>query len=243
MLPILNHHSFITHHQGPSSTPQPALHILSYPLLHRLQLPLRRIKPRTNLIKRILRALLKLLPHNIYPLPPPQPLHLLLQLRQPPGLVRRIRGLVPPLGMAVDLLGIRICGKGQGVEGVVDVRGVEGRRGFVGHGRLVELGKVEAPRLLDGSLSVLRSDAGVLLFFSEEGVFFGFFAGGFFAFRGGLFSVEEQVYVSGGGALIDRRGDWSRTRADRACKTSSSLLCVRLGAFTPLGVFDGGFLC
>ena len=93
--------------------------------------------------------------------------------------------------MSIDLLGVGVRGQGQGVEGVVDVGGVEGWCGFSRQGGLVELGEVEATGLLDGGFGVFGSGTGVLFFFCEEGVFFGFFTGGFFAFRGGFFSVGE----------------------------------------------------
>ncbi len=67
------------------------------------------IKPSIGLIKRILRTLLKLLPDHIDPLLPSQPLLLLLQLRQSPRLIRRIRRLEPALWMPVQLLGWIVC--------------------------------------------------------------------------------------------------------------------------------------
>jgi hypothetical protein len=49
-----------------------------------------------------------------------------LDLWQPPLLKRFIRGLEPPLGVAVDLLCVGIGGEGEGVEGVINARSIDG---------------------------------------------------------------------------------------------------------------------
>ena len=94
--------------------------------------------------------------------------------------------------MAVDLLAR--CGgrEREGVERVVDARGVEGGVGRRWGGRGVELGEVEPARLFRGGFAVFWGGAGGCFFRGEEGVFFGFFARevGFFLVFG--FSVGRR---------------------------------------------------
>ena len=66
--------------------------------------------------------------------------------------------------MSIDFLGRVIGSQGQGVERVVDARGVERGIAFR-RGGLVELREVEASRLLCGGLCVLGRSTGVLVFF------------------------------------------------------------------------------
>ncbi len=104
-----------------------------------------------------------------------------LDLRQPPGLERGIRGLEAAFRVAVQLLGRGVGGgEGEGVESVLDAACVE-RGGFVGRvggrGGGVELGQVERPfRFLGCGFGVGAFRGGTLrfLFGGEEGVAFGF---------------------------------------------------------------------
>ena len=119
--------------------------------------------------------------------------------------------------MALDLLGVVVPGRDrEGVERVVDIGGVQGggrlgrRRGVV----VVELGEVETTsRFLGGRFGVFRGRASVLLFFGEEGVFLGFFAGRFLALGCLLFPDERRACQilfdslcvdSGGGEQVEK---------------------------------------
>ena len=81
------------------------------------------------LVEGILVTLLKLLPTDLLPLLLPQSGVLLLDLGQPPLFKRFVGGLEASLRVAVDLLRAGVGGEREGVEGVVDARGVEGRCG------------------------------------------------------------------------------------------------------------------
>lgn len=169
--------------------PQPGLHLLPLRIPHIRNLLPRRIKRHMRLVKRILIALLKLLLHQLDALLPPQPGMLLLDLRHAARLVRRIRRLVPTLRMAVDL-GRVLIRQAQGVQRVINTRGVE--RGALLRRRraIVQLRQVQAARLLGRLLGVgafaLRGLRGFLG--GEEGVAFGLFARGFGFFGFGVIS-------------------------------------------------------
>ena len=181
--------------QTNSSFPhQPRLRLLPLRNLNLPNLLARAIESRIRLIKRIFRTALELLPYDINLLLPSESLLLLLQLRQPPSLVGRICGFEAALRVAVDFFGgVGRC-EGEGVEGVVDAGGVEGRVGGRGGGR-VELGEVEAAGFFDGGFGVFGGGAGVFFFGGEEGVFFGFLSRGFgfllFFGLSGKLSMEE----------------------------------------------------
>ena len=84
------------------------------------------------LVEGILVALLKLLSANLLPLLLPQSGVLLLDLGQPPLFKGFVGGLEASLRVTVDLLRAGVGGEREGVEGVVDARGVEGRCGLGG---------------------------------------------------------------------------------------------------------------
>lgn len=114
---------------------------------------------------------------------------LLLDLGQPAGLKGGVGGLVPTLRVAVDLDGVGAGGEGEGVEGVLDTGGVEGR-GLAAVRGGVELGEVQrAAGLLLGGLVVLgaRGEGGFLG--GELGVALSLLARGFGLFGGFLLSV------------------------------------------------------
>jgi hypothetical protein len=75
----------------------------------------------------------------------------------------------------VDLVVVAARRQGQGVQGVVDTGGADGR-GLV----VVELREVEAARPLDGGLGLLGSLSGRVGFvLGEEGILLGLLLGGF----------------------------------------------------------------
>ena len=93
--------------------------------------------------------------------------------------------------MSVDLVRRVGGGEGEGVEGVVDAGGVEGRVGFRGGrgGLVVEGGEVEPFGLFDGRFAILGRGAGVFFLGGEDGVLFRLFACGFFFLGLGFLSV------------------------------------------------------
>lgn len=103
-----------------------------------------------HLVEGILLALIKLLLAELHALIPPQPGILPLNLRQPARLIRRIRSLVPPLRVAVNLRRI-LAGQRERIQRIIDTRGVE--RCALAAGRLViQLRQVQPASLLLGLL-------------------------------------------------------------------------------------------
>ena len=138
-----------------------------------------------NLIERIVRVLLKLLPDLLDLLVPPQTL-LILHLVQPALLVRGVRGLEAALRVAVQLV-LVVRGDIQRVERVLDTRGVE-RRGLAVEGAQGRVDAAASPRgLLLGFLCAgtlgLGGQRG--FFLCEEERFFLLLAFGFGGLCGG----------------------------------------------------------
>ena len=132
----------------------------------------RRVIRRINLIERIIRVLLKLLPNLLDLLVPPQAL-LILHLVQPALLVRRIGRLEAALRVAVQLV-LVVGGDVERVERVLDARGVEGR------GLAVEGAQ--------GRVDAARAPGGLLLGFLGAGALG---LGG----EGGFFLREEERFL------------------------------------------------
>lgn len=156
----------------------------------------RRVIRRINLIERIIRVLLKLLPNLLDLLVPPQAL-LILHLVQPALLVRRIGRLEAALRVAVQLV-LVVGGDVERVERVLDARGVE-RRGLAVEGAQ---GRVDAARA-PGGLLLGFLGAGALglggeggFFLREEERFFLLLAFGFGGLCGGGLAGGKLVYSS-----------------------------------------------
>jgi hypothetical protein len=124
----------------------------------------RRIIRRINLVKRIIRVLLKLLPNLLDLLIPPEAL-LVLHFLQPALLVRRISRLEAALWVAVQL--VLVVGRDvERVERVLDTRGVE-RGGLAVKGAEGRVDAAGAP----GGLLLGFLCAGALGFGGEGGFF------------------------------------------------------------------------
>ncbi len=114
---------------------QPLLQLAPLGLPHGRHLLLRRVEARCRLVEGVLGAALKLAPHELDALLPPQARPLLLQLRQAARLKRRVRGAEAPLRVPLDLVRARVRRRQlQRVERVVDARRRQRRSAAAGGG-------------------------------------------------------------------------------------------------------------
>lgn len=139
-----------------------------------------------RLVERILITLVKLLLAEFNALLSSQTRVLLFNLWHASRLKRRIRSLVSSLRVAVNL-GVVLVGKGQGIESVIDTRGMEGR----GLGVAIQLREIETAGLLGCGFGAATFGLGRLrgFFGGEQGVTFGLLAGCLGLFGFSVFSV------------------------------------------------------